>query len=69
MTFCGVGAHHQNAVVESKNKKSMLWSTKHAKRKWPTVISIILWPYAVHCLVERNNRLSLDEHAKGPLEK
>ena len=21
MTFCGVGAHHQNAVVESKNKE------------------------------------------------
>ena len=72
MTFCGVGAHHQNAVVESKNKEICYGSRTillHAKRKWPTVISTILWPYAAQCLVERHNRLSLDEHAKSPLEK
>ena len=40
-TYCGVGAHHQNAIAESKIKtvsyagRTLLL---HAKRKWPTII-------------------------------
>ena len=72
MKFCAVEAHHQNAVVESKNKEICYGARTillHAKRKWFTVISTVLWPYAAQYLVERHNRLSLDKHTKSPLEK
>ena len=38
-------------------------------RKWPSVISTVLWPYAVQAIVERHNRLSLNEEGKSPLER
>ena len=72
LTFCGVGAHHQNAVADSKVKlvchgaRTILL---HAKRKWPQVISHVLWPFAMQVIVERHNRLSLDQHGRSPLEK
>ena len=72
ITFCGVGAHHQNAVVESKIKEICYGGRTillHAKRKQSTVMSTILWPYAVHAVVERHNILSLDKDGKSPLEK
>ena len=72
MSYCGVGAHHQNAVVESRIKQVCYGGRTillHAKRKWPDVISTILWPYAVQAIVERHNRLALDEDGKSPLEK
>ena len=49
ITYCGVGAHHQNAVVESKVKELSYGARTvllHAKRKWPSVITTILWPFA-----------------------
>ena len=47
--FCAVGAHHQNGVIE---RNFQILSTKvstillHAKRNWPSMITIILWPFA-----------------------
>ena len=72
LTFCGVGAHHQNALAESKIKEICYGGRTvllHAKRKWPSVISTILWPFAVQSIVDRHNRLSLDENGKSPLEQ
>ena len=45
ITFCGVGAHHQNAIAESKIKQVSQGARTillHAKRRWPTVISTAL---------------------------
>ena len=72
ITFCGVGAHHQNAVAESKIKELSYGARTvllHAKRKWPNVISTILWPFALQSIVERHNRLHLDKNGKSPIEK
>ena len=72
LSYCGVGAHHQNAVVESKIKELCYGGRTillHAKRKWSDVISTILWPYAVQAVVERHNRLALDADGRSPLEK
>ena len=72
LTFCAVGAHHQNAIAESKVKMVCNGARTillHAKRKWPAVISHVLWPFAMQCIVDRHNRLSLDENNKSPLEK
>ena len=72
LTFCGVGAHHQNGVVERKNKELTNGARTvllHAQRKWPKVIKPLLWPYALLSVVERHNRLSLDKDGKSPMEK
>ena len=72
LSYCGVGAHHQNAVVESKIKEVCYGGRTlllHAKRKWPHVISTVLWPYAVQAIVARHNTLSLDKSGLSPLEK
>ena len=41
----------------------------HATQKWPSVISSVLWPFAVQAIVERHNRHSLDDKGRSPLEK
>ena len=72
ITFCGAGAHHQNAVVESKIKiltNGARTVLLHAKRKWPKVIKTVLWPFALQSVVERHNCLHLDQDGKSPLEK
>ena len=41
ITFCGVGAHHQNGIIENKNKilttggRTLLI---HGRRMWPSMI-------------------------------
>ena len=55
ISFCGVGAHHQNGVAEASVKKYNLKARTlllHAKRYWPAVISTMLWPYALLPSVE-----------------
>ena len=50
ITYCGVGAHHQNAVAESKVKELSNGARTvllHAKCKWLSVITTILWPFAL----------------------
>ena len=72
ITFCGVGAHHQNALAESKIKAVCYGGRTillHAKRRWPSVITTALWPFAIQAIVDRHNRLSLDGNGKSPLEK
>ena len=48
--FCGVGAHHQNGIVENYIRLLTRWertSLLHAKRYWPEMMCTILWPYAL----------------------
>ena len=69
---CGVGAHHQNGLAESKNKILSYGAKKlllHARRFWPKVIVPSLWPFALLADTKRHNELSLDENGKSPLEK
>ncbi|GFH44538.1 hypothetical protein CTEN210_01012 [Chaetoceros tenuissimus] len=48
--YCGVDAHHQNGLVEryirilSEGARTSLW---HALLRWPKVIILQLWPYAL----------------------
>ena len=72
LTYCGVGAHHQNGVVERKNRELTEGARTvllHAQRKWPRIIKPILWPYALLSVIERHNRLSLDKNGRSPMEK
>ncbi len=62
ITFCAVGAHHQNGIVERRIKELTLISRTlllHAKRHWPDYITTMMWPFALKEAAYRLNRLSL----------
>ena len=67
-----MGAHHQNAIAESKIKE-ITYNARtillHAKRQWPAVIKTALWPFALQAAVEKHNKLNLDANGKSLLEK
>ena len=71
-SYCGVGAHHQNGIAEAMNKKlshGTRTSLLHAKRKWPDVISTILWTFCYKNIEERHNHLDLNAYGMSPIEK
>jgi hypothetical protein len=61
--YCGVNAHHQNGIVERQiwtivdRSRMMLL---HAIHKWPDVIHVYLWPFALKLAVDLHN------HTPGP---
>jgi len=62
ITYCAVGAHHQNGIVERRIKELTLISRTlllHAKRHWPDYITTMMWPFALKEAAYRLNRLSL----------
>ena len=72
ITYCGVGAHHQNGAVERAIKDLTLITRTlllHAKRHWPEMITTMLWPMALKASEERLNALSLDMDGTTPLSK
>lgn len=72
LTFCGVGAHHQNGVAE-RMIQTMTTAARamlvHALSVWPEAITIALWPYALFHACDRHNRLHLDKLGYTPLER
>ena len=61
LTYCSVGAHHKNTIVESKTKYVCYGASTvlfHTKKKCPKVISTTLWPYTIQAVVERHNQLA-----------
>lgn len=72
ITFCGVGAHHQNGIVENMIgllTRSSRTNLLHAKQRWPQAISTILWPYALKAACATYNELHLDENGASPDSK
>jgi hypothetical protein len=62
ITYCTVGAHHQNGISERRIKELTLISQTlllHAKRHWPDYVSTMLWPFALKEAAYQINRLSL----------
>ena len=50
ITYCGVGAHHQNGIVEGKNKiptQGAHTLLLHGIQMWPiNMITSMFWPFA-----------------------
>ncbi|KAL7447818.1 hypothetical protein ACHAXS_000095, partial [Conticribra weissflogii] len=69
LTLCGVGAHHQNGVVERAIKSLTLISRTlllHAQRHWPEYITTMLWPFALKAAQDRMNQWHVNLDGKTP---
>ena len=69
ITFCGVGAHHQNGITENTIKQLTLTSRTillHAQSHWPEYITTMLWPFALKAAQDRMNQLNMDLDGRTP---
>ena len=60
ISYCGVGAHHQNGMIERRIKELTLGARTcllHAMRLWPEMIPEALWPFAIKCEAQKENML------------
>ena len=58
ITFCAVGAHLQNGIIENKNKMLTLSARTlllHGICMWPQMIDTMFWPTAFKAAAERHN--------------
>ena len=72
ITFCAVGAHHQNGLAEREIRTMTEGSRAnllHAQRRWPAAIGSILWPYASKDFENKKNKLKLDVHGRSALNR
>jgi hypothetical protein len=58
ISFCGVGAHHQNGIAEKrigdlKGRATTL--LLHAQRRWPDAINTHLWTYDIRAANDSKN--------------
>ena len=65
LTFAGVNAHHQNGIAERRIRE-LQESTRamliHATKRWPGVVTIHLWPYAIRMANQSYNATPLNSH-------
>ncbi|KAL7532041.1 hypothetical protein ACHAXR_004390 [Thalassiosira sp. AJA248-18] len=69
ITFCDVGAHHQNGIVENKNKiltQGARTLLLHGMRMWPQMVDEMFWPFAMKAVAERLNTLQIDTLGRMP---
>ena len=69
ISYCGVGAHHQNGIVENRNKVLTLGARTllmHGIRMWPEMVDTMFWPFAMKAVAERLNGLQLDLSGNTP---
>ena len=69
ITFCGVGAHHQNGIIENKNKTITTGGRTlliHSRRMLPNKIDEMFWPFAIKSVAERLNSLQVDLTGQTP---
>ena len=70
--YCGVGSHHQNAIVELRIKELTLGSWTlllHATMLWPEAVITMWWPFSFKSACQRYNRLEIDGDGNMPEQK
>jgi hypothetical protein len=72
ISFCGVGAHHQNGIAEKRigdlqRRATML--LLHAQRKWPDAIDTHLWTYAIRAANDNRNYAPTKENNTCPMSR
>ena len=72
ITFCGVGAHHQNGIAE-RHIRTLTDIARtillHGMKMWPEAISLSFWPFALKYASDRHNKLAIDSLGYTPLER
>jgi hypothetical protein len=71
ISFCGVGAHHQNGVAEKRIRdltEAARTSIIHASHRWPTAVNAHLWPYALRAAAAIRNLVPPKGHTRTPIE-
>jgi hypothetical protein len=71
LTYCGVNAHFQNGQAERKIRDlqdGARTSLLHAMKKWPTAITVNLWPYAMRYINDVNNYVPRKHESQSPIE-
>jgi hypothetical protein len=71
ITFCGVNAHFQNGRAERKIRDlqdGARASLLHAMKRWPSAITINLWPYAMRYINDVNNYVPRKGECEAPIE-
>ena len=69
ITFCGVGAHHQNGIAKNKNKllangaRTLLL---HGIRMFLQIIDKMFWPFSIKAVAEGNNSLHVYHKGQTP---
>ena len=70
ISFCGVGAHFQNGIAEKRIRDlqdSARTMIIHANRRWPSAITVNLWPYALQLAADIRNATSNREDGRPPI--
>jgi hypothetical protein len=71
ITYCGVNAHFQNGIAEKAIRDIQEQARKqllHARSRWPEVIHLALWPYALRMAVHLHNTVPSLADGRSPLE-
>jgi hypothetical protein len=71
VSLCGVNAHFQNGIAEKRIRdltERARTSLLHAMNRWPSAVSIDLWPYALRFANEMHNSTPLLALGHTPLE-
>ncbi len=69
ITFCGVGAHHQNGIIENRNKQLTLGACTlllHDMRHWPHMVDSLFWPFAMKAMAKQMNSLHVNSEGQTP---
>ena len=72
ISYCAVGAHHQNGLVErhiGTLSNGARINLLFAQRKWPEAIGTILWPFAWNDCERKHNHFHLDNEGLSPINK
>lgn len=69
ITFCDVGAHHQNSIIENCKKQLTLGTRTlllHGMHHWPQMVDVMFLPFAMKAMAERMNSLHDDLNKNTP---
>ena len=71
LTYCSINVHFQNGIAEKKIQdlqEATRTSLRFALHKWPHMLSIHLWPYAMHMANEIMISTPTKDSDKSPQE-
>ena len=69
ITFCSVGVHNQNGIIENRNKQLTLGARTlllHGIRHWPHMVDSLFWPFVMKAIAKRMNSLHVNSEGQTP---